>query len=58
MTPRTRLIWAETPSNPLLHVTDIAAAAAIARRAGARLAVDNTWATPSCSGRSSSAPIS
>ena len=46
VTPRTRLIWAETPSNPRLHVTDIAAAAAIARRAGARLAVDNTWATP------------
>ena len=46
VTSRTRLIWAETPSNPRLHVTDIAAAAAIARRAGARLAVDNTWATP------------
>ena len=46
MTPRTRLVWVETPSNPRLHVTDIAAAAAIARRAGARLAVDNTWATP------------
>jgi cystathionine gamma-synthase len=41
-----RLIWAETPSNPRLHVTDIAAAAAIARKASARLAVDNTWATP------------
>jgi len=46
VTPRTRLIWVETPSNPRLHVTDIAAAAAIARKAGARLAVDNTWATP------------
>ena len=46
VTPRTRLLWAETPSNPRLHVTDIAAAATIARSAGARLAVDNTWATP------------
>jgi cystathionine gamma-synthase len=44
--PGTRLIWAETPSNPLLKVTDIAHLAALARKAGARLAVDNTWATP------------
>ncbi len=44
--PRTRLIWIETPSNPRLHVTDIAAAVQIARTAGARTAVDNTWATP------------
>jgi cystathionine gamma-synthase len=42
----TRLLWVETPSNPLLTVTDIAGVAAIAREAGARLAVDNTWATP------------
>lgn len=44
--PNTRLIWIETPSNPLLKVTDIAAVAAIARQAGALTAVDNTWATP------------
>ena len=41
---RTRLIWIETPANPLWHVTDIAATAAIARRAGARLVVDSTVA--------------
>jgi cystathionine gamma-synthase len=46
VTPATRLIWAETPSNPLLHVTDIRAVAAIAKKAGALLAFDNTWATP------------
>lgn len=44
--PRTRLVWVETPSNPLLAVTDIAAVAAMARDAGALLACDNTWATP------------
>src|SRR5215831_10603428 len=44
--PETRLIWIETPSNPRLHVTDIAAAVAIARGAGAKTVVDNTWATP------------
>lgn len=44
--PGTRLIWVETPSNPLIRTTDIAAVAAIARRASARLACDNTWATP------------
>jgi cystathionine gamma-synthase len=43
---RTKLIWAETPANPLWHVTDIAATAEIARAAGARLAVDSTAATP------------
>jgi cystathionine gamma-synthase len=47
LTPATRLIWAETPSNPLLHVTDLAAMVAIARRQpGVIVAVDNTWATP------------
>ncbi len=44
--PNTKLIWAETPSNPLLTLTDIAAVAEIARTVGARVAVDNTWATP------------
>jgi cystathionine gamma-synthase len=43
---RTKLIWAETPANPLWHVTDIAATAEIAHAAGARLAVDSTAATP------------
>ena len=43
---RTKLIWIETPANPTWVVTDIAAAAEIAHRAGARLAVDSTVATP------------
>nr|WP_294514263.1 PLP-dependent aspartate aminotransferase family protein [uncultured Rhodopila sp.] len=42
----TRLVWAETPANPLWSVTDIAAVAAIAHQAGAVLAVDSTIATP------------
>ncbi|HEX7289427.1 MAG TPA: aminotransferase class I/II-fold pyridoxal phosphate-dependent enzyme [Candidatus Angelobacter sp.] len=46
VTPATRLIWAETPSNPLLNITDLRAVAAIASKANALLAVDNTWATP------------
>ncbi len=44
--PATRLLWLETPSNPLLKVTNIAACAAIARRHGIRTVVDNTFATP------------
>ncbi|MEU8822473.1 cystathionine gamma-synthase [Streptomyces sp. NPDC048636] len=44
--PRTKVIWVETPSNPLLGITDIAAVADIARTAGARLVVDNTFASP------------
>ena len=40
----TKLIWIETPSNPLLKITDIAGVAEIARRAGAVCACDNTWA--------------
>jgi cystathionine gamma-synthase len=43
---RTKLVWLETPSNPLWGVSDIAAAAKIAHRAGAALAVDSTCATP------------
>lgn len=46
ITPDTRLLWAETPSNPLLKVCDIAALAQIARDVGARLLVDGTFATP------------
>jgi cystathionine gamma-synthase len=42
----TALVWVETPSNPLLRITDIAAITRLARQAGARVAVDNTWATP------------
>jgi cystathionine gamma-synthase len=44
--PRTRLIWAETPSNPLLKITDLAAIAEIAREAGAVSVCDSTFATP------------
>ena len=43
---RTKLVWAETPSNPLWSLTDIAEAGAIAHQAGAVLAVDSTCATP------------
>ena len=43
---RTKLVWIETPSNPLWTITDIAAAAEIAHEAGARLAVDSTTASP------------
>ena len=46
VTRRTKLVWAETPANPLWSVTDIAAVAEIAHAAGARLAVDSTCATP------------
>src|SRR5262249_20778083 len=46
-TARTRMVFVETPSNPLMRLTDLAAAAAVAHRHGARLAVDNTFASPS-----------
>jgi cystathionine beta-lyase/cystathionine gamma-synthase len=46
MTDRTRLLWLETPGNPLLSITDIAACAAIARRRNVLVGVDNTFATP------------
>src|SRR5262249_2877629 len=46
MRKNTRLIWVETPSNPLLRVVDVAAIAAITREGGALCAVDNTWGTP------------
>ncbi len=46
MTANAKLLWVETPSNPLVRVTDIAALAEIGRRAGAHVVVDNTWATP------------
>lgn len=44
--PRTRLLWLESPSNPLLRITDLAAACDLARRKGALSVVDNTFATP------------
>jgi cystathionine gamma-synthase len=43
---RTKVVWVETPTNPMLGITDIAAVAAVARAAGAVLVVDNTFATP------------
>lgn len=46
VTPDTRLVWVETPSNPLLRVTDLVAAAEIAHKAGAVAVCDNTFATP------------
>ncbi|MBU3743406.1 MAG: cystathionine gamma-synthase [Sediminibacterium sp.] len=46
ITPKTKLIWVETPTNPLMNITDIAATAAIAKKAGALLCVDNTFASP------------
>jgi cystathionine gamma-synthase len=45
---RTRLVWVETPANPLLSLTDLAAAAEIAHASGARLVCDSTFATPFC----------
>jgi cystathionine gamma-synthase len=44
--PTTRVVWCETPSNPLLNITDIEATAAVAHEAGALLVVDNTFASP------------
>jgi cystathionine gamma-synthase len=44
--PQTRLVWIETPSNPLLKITDIAAVANLAHAHSARCVADNTWATP------------
>jgi cystathionine gamma-synthase len=46
ITPRTRLIFAETPTNPWLSIADIAAIAALAHEGSAKLLVDNTFASP------------
>jgi cystathionine gamma-lyase len=46
LTPATKLVWLETPTNPLLQILDIAAIAKLAHNVGARLAVDNTFASP------------
>lgn len=43
---KTKLIWVETPTNPMMNIIDIAATAEVAREAGVMLAVDNTFATP------------
>jgi cystathionine gamma-synthase len=44
--PTTRVVWCETPTNPLLGIADIAALAGVTRAAGARLVVDSTFASP------------
>jgi cystathionine gamma-synthase len=44
--PNTRLIWIETPSNPMLKITDIAAVTKLAKHVGAKVACDNTWTPP------------
>ena len=46
VTARTKLIWVETPTNPMMNIIDIAAVAQIARKCGALLTVDNTFASP------------
>lgn len=46
LTPATKLVWLETPTNPLLQILDIAAIAKSAHNVGAKLAVDNTFASP------------
>ena len=46
VTPQTKLIYVETPTNPMMQLCDLAAAAEVARRAGTLLVVDNTFATP------------
>ena len=44
--PETKIIWVETPTNPLLNIADIAALAGVAHEIGAKLVVDNTFASP------------
>jgi cystathionine gamma-synthase len=46
ITPATKVLWVETPSNPLMKITDIAALAEIAHAGGATVVVDNTFASP------------
>ena len=46
MRPETKVVWAETPTNPLLTVIDLAAIAEVAHSGGAKFVVDNTFATP------------
>jgi methionine-gamma-lyase len=44
--PTTRLVWTETPVNPILRLTDIAGVATLAHEVGAEVAIDSTWASP------------
>ena len=46
LTPQTKLIWLETPTNPLMNITDIAAVCSLAKAQGIRVCVDNTFASP------------
>ena len=46
ITPATRMLFVETPTNPIMQITDLAGAAAVAHRHGLRLVVDNTFASP------------
>ena len=46
LTPQTRLVWIETPSNPMLNISDIEGVVAASRKLGALVCVDNTFATP------------
>ncbi len=46
MTPKTKLVWIETPTNPLLNIGDITAIAEVAHAGGALLVIDNTFASP------------
>jgi cystathionine gamma-lyase len=46
ITPRTKILWIESPGNPQMSITDVAAVAAIAKRRGVLLGIDNTFATP------------
>jgi cystathionine gamma-synthase len=48
LTARTRLVWIETPTNPLLSITDLALASAMGHEVGALVVCDNTFATPVC----------
>jgi len=48
ITPKTRMLWVETPTNPLMKLVDIAALAKVAKTHGLLLVVDNTFATPFC----------
>ena len=46
ITPKTKLVWVETPTNPLLKIVDLAAVSAIAKKHGLLMVVDNTFASP------------
>ncbi|MFN3321828.1 MAG: trans-sulfuration enzyme family protein, partial [Allorhizobium sp.] len=48
ITPKTKMLWVETPTNPLMKLADIAALSKVAKAHGLLLIVDNTFATPFC----------